>query len=595
MNLRIASVVALVALALAACSSEEAPETDDFDWDAFFADDRDAGNEPDEDTSEPRDTSRPDRDTGGEEDTSLPPGQDGEPCETQDDCIGAACLADPQWPAGYCTSSGCRDDDDCSGDRSACVTVDGPPLCLGTCDNDDDCRERYACVDAGDDVKVCLPDFSDFQLDGEACTSDEECVGGTCFQAPDWPSGHCTTLSCESNRDCIVGDDVQSRCLVSGDRRYCVRDCESSDACRDEYGCRPIDRRSGYCAPDVEDPVDLDDDVVYPFDIACAAPTDGTLSFEYEIAEDTTSYLVTPFASDGRAITPESIMLPSGASIDLLGANSFQLVPSLLLGFVNPVLVPATPGFANQLESGTHTMTLQSWAGEVCWYVLEESTPGTTIDLHLYLVGVPDVTAATAEEFAPLTDVFDAIAELLEPAGITIGERRWFDAPDDIASLHAIVRGDWQIDELVASSTLVGPELDDALALNVFLTRAFAWSDGSGVIGISAGLPGAAGLHGTRSSGVVMTAEYADGTDAGSAFTSIVLAHEMGHYLGLFHTTEFTFAHWDPLTDTPQCETRNPETCPDLTNLMFPLAGEDHTVITPQQASVLLANPLTRE
>ncbi len=585
------AALAFAFAALAACSSDPAPPTDDFDWDAFFAGDRDADDTSVDDVA-PRDTSRPQRDTA-EPDTSLPPGQDGEPCETVDDCIGAACLADPVWPAGYCTSSGCRDEDDCSGANSACVVLDGPPLCLGLCETDADCRERYACADpAGDGVTVCLPDFSDFQLDGEPCTSDAECVGGTCFLDPEWPLGHCTNLACDSNRDCITGD-AEGRCLVNGDRRYCVRSCEAPDVCRPDYGCRAIDRSNGYCAPDVADPVDVGDgETPYPFEILCAAPIDGRLQFTYDIGVDTTSYLVVPWASDGRNLTPDRITLPSGAVIDLLGENSFQNVPSLLLGFTNPVLVPGTPTLVDQLEAGTHTMSLDTWASEVCWYVLEESTPGTTLDLNLYLVDVPGVTAATAEDHAPLTQVFDAIAELLEPTGIVIGERRWYDVPADVASLHSIVRSQWNVDELLQSSRLVGPELDDALALNVFLTRGFSWD---GIIGISGGLPGAAGLHGTRSSGVVMTTEYADGLAAGSAFTSIVLAHEMGHYLGLFHTTEFTFAHWDPLDDTPRCTTGNSSTCPDLTNLMFPLAGDDHTVITPAQTSVLLANPLTRD
>lgn len=590
MSSRFAALASVALIALAACSSDTTPPTDDFDWDAFFANDRDTDETPVD--ASPRDTSRPQRDTG-EPDTSLPPGQDGESCESADDCIGAACLADPVWPAGYCTSSGCRDEDDCSGASSACVVLDGPPLCLGLCESDDDCRERYACTDPnGDGVTVCLPDFSDFQLDGEPCTSDDECVGGTCFLDPEWPQGHCTNLACESNRDCITGD-AEGRCLINGDRRYCVLTCESADTCRPDYGCRAIDRNTGFCAPDVADPVDVGDgDTTYPFDIFCAAPIGGVLQFDYEIAAETTSYLVVPWATDGRNLSPDRITLPSGGVIDLLGENAFQNVTSQLLGFTNPVLVPATPAHVAQLEAGTHTMAIATQSSEVCWYVIEETSSGTTLDLHLYLAGVPGVTADTAEAYAPLTDVFDAIAELLAPTGIVIGERRWYDVPESLAALHSVVRSQWNIDELVRSSRLVGPELDDALVLNVFLTRGFSWD---GIIGLSAGLPGAAGLHGTRSSGVVMTSEYADGSAAGSAFTAIVLAHEMGHYLGLFHTTEFTFAHWDPLDDTPRCTTGNPSTCPDLTNLMFPLAGDDHTVITPGQTSVLLANPLTRD
>jgi hypothetical protein len=73
------------------------------------------------------------------------------------------------------------------------------------------------------------------------------------------------------------------------------------------------------------------------------------------------------------------------------------------------------------------------------------------------------------------------------------------------------------------------------------------------------------------------------------------MAHEIGHYLGLFHTTETDGSTTDPLDDTPNCVGRAfPDACPDLTNLMFPYAGSDHTVITSDQAFQLAANPLTR-
>jgi len=32
-----------------------------------------------------------------------------------------------------------------------------------------------------------------------------------------------------------------------------------------------------------------------------------------------------------------------------------------------------------------------------------------------------------------------------------------------------------------------------------------------------------------------------------------ILVHEIGHYLGLYHTTESTGTEHDPLSDTPEC------------------------------------------
>lgn len=48
------------------------------------------------------------------------------------------------------------------------------------------------------------------------------------------------------------------------------------------------------------------------------------------------------------------------------------------------------------------------------------------------------------------------------------------------------------------------------------------------------------------------------------------IAHEVGHYLGLFHPVEDGFTYWDYLDDTEECTNRT--NCEDVlgTNLMFP-------------------------
>jgi hypothetical protein len=70
------------------------------------------------------------------------------------------------------------------------------------------------------------------------------------------------------------------------------------------------------------------------------------------------------------------------------------------------------------------------------------------------------------------------------------------------------------------------------------------------------------------------------------------LAHEVGHYMGLFHPVESSYDYWDALDDTPECT--NARGCE--TNLgdnnMFPYPVCDfrsclaQDVITDQQAGV---------
>ncbi len=328
-------------------------------------------------------------------------------------------------------------------------------------------------------------------------------------------------------------------------------------------------------------------------EITCEPVTFNSVAIDYQIAADTTSYMIVPFADDPSIMTPLSIELPGGGEIDLFGANSFQLATAGIFGFINPIVVPGTPDFASQLRAGSHRLLISTDASEVCWYLLEERSAGTRIDLNIYLVGVPGVTAATAAA-SDLADVLDELDALLGTAGQSVGTVRWYDASASTTTAYRIIRGYDDVSELVSTSVDPGATLSDRLSLNVFLTQGFAWSDGSGVIGVSNGLPGAAALHGTRVSGVVFTTEYIDGTAFGAAFTAQVMAHEIGHYLGLFHTTEQDQVTHDPLGDTPECTSGPLDECPDVNNLMFPFAGTANTQISADQAAVIAANPLTR-
>jgi hypothetical protein len=58
------------------------------------------------------------------------------------------------------------------------------------------------------------------------------------------------------------------------------------------------------------------------------------------------------------------------------------------------------------------------------------------------------------------------------------------------------------------------------------------------------------------------------------------MAHEVGHYMGLFHPVEGGFAEWDALADTVDC-TRRSECEDELgTNLMYPYSICDNTSCT---------------
>jgi hypothetical protein len=124
---------------------------------------------------------------------------------------------------------------------------------------------------------------------------------------------------------------------------------------------------------------------------------------------------------------------------------------------------------------------------------------------------------------------------------------------------------------------------------------------GATILGLSAGPPGAAGINGTSKSGVIVSAiDYADAPDD----VAKIMAHEGGHFLGLYHTSEKDGGTFDPLPDTTKCPsendangngTMNSDECGGLgaENIMWwTLSTAATPGFTADQSYVLRRNPL---
>ncbi|MCB9508224.1 MAG: hypothetical protein H6698_01140 [Myxococcales bacterium] len=178
-------------------------------------------------------------------------------------------------------------------------------------------------------------------------------------------------------------------------------------------------------------------------------------------------------------------------------------------------------------------------------------------------------------------------------AGIDIDQVRLFDADATTAERYAIIRDINDLFRVIGIASDPGPTLEERLSVDVFLINGFAVPQAPGLLGISLGIPGLPGFHGVPGSALVFTAEYL-GTNADQ--TGQTMAHEIGHFNGLRHTSEHGGSEWDPIDDTPRCS--DPErgaACPDASNLMFPFSlGSTQETVTTQQAAVLRASPHTR-
>ncbi len=140
-------------------------------------------------------------------------------------------------------------------------------------------------------------------------------------------------------------------------------------------------------------------------------------------------------------------------------------------------------------------------------------------------------------------------------------------------------------------------------------------SDLEFLLGIAAGIPGSLGTKGLSNGVMVGLTSFSESGELElrpSLATAETAAHEIGHFLGLFHTTERSGKSFDVLDDTPMCVAPpedadehgvlpdievTPENCPDGFNLMFPLARSDDKpgiTLTNHQRFVLINSPLAR-
>ena len=192
------------------------------------------------------------------------------------------------------------------------------------------------------------------------------------------------------------------------------------------------------------------------------------------------------------------------------------------------------------------------------------------LDVNFYLVASQAPFPASAASATPSAQrLAETLAALYRNAGVCLRNVTFYEAPQwakDAYGTNISADKTGPCDPLDQMFTLSQP----GNAINFFLVQSIsstARPGGGTVVGIDGTIPGPSTFGGTVHSGAAVSLANLGVTGCSGAMdlrgcgpdtVAYIAAHEGGHFLGLFHTTEAEGENFDSLTDTGLCPC---ETC----------------------------------
>jgi hypothetical protein len=251
------------------------------------------------------------------------------------------------------------------------------------------------------------------------------------------------------------------------------------------------------------------------------------------------------------------------------------LVPGIYEFRVNALPLTDPSDHGDPSTSAVVVVSIRGEAADVVERLIDLNfvfLPGIPVDAHM---------ASTTPEFAELLALSEAE---MATAGIGFGNITFVDlARPEFTNLSS-----W--DEAGAMFEETSSQVGKPRALNVYCVGPF---DGefTNAAGLSGGIPGPA-FHGTPDSGIAI--RIAPSYPGFLPAYAKLLAHEIGHYLGFYHTTEADLEHEDPLSDTPRCDEPDLHACPDWPYHMFPIVNVSQDTWSPSQIAIARTHPIVQ-
>jgi hypothetical protein len=263
---------------------------------------------------------------------------------------------------------------------------------------------------------------------------------------------------------------------------------------------------------------------------------DGYLSGSFEVPSNGISFMLGTFMDNNSVVGFYSLTDPDGTNILSSSSALYNYSSGRLGGYgFASVLVPQTSNFS--AKAGT--WTFKNYANDrVKLTIRTGSTPSVaTINVQPYITG----TTWSANDIASALTV---MASIYDNNGITLSVKNTITISD---SQYATVSSSF-ID--ATTSSLVSQGSEDTV--NLFFVEDQP-SGETAILGVSAGIPGSMSIASSWNGVINYLSAHATGSTLNSQVLGETVAHEMGHWLGLFHTTEAAGSSFDPLSDTAQC------------------------------------------